>query len=245
MRKLRTASLVLLVSILVGCAPANVPQSFENRPVEALSEETPLSESAAVSLPAPQFSIGIYVWKNGKYRRVSEYAAYFPQNDQDKKWVKDTWTYSYTNLICDIDYFAVFPSNEETISFSAWDTTWLDLWNKAGLAGYHIGYEFSIALQSGETIRFTVTSPEDTFRKEEYFELYLYDGVKHAHDSRYSHVTVKDYTDATFLTSVKVTLRNRCYEIDHIDLVAFYYTNEKDVSALSAFDRASCRIRRG
>ena len=213
--------------------------------VSTTLQETETDEPA----PVQTIPVGIYTKTNKKCNRVDEYKSIWPQSDTDKLWERDTWTYpGRTNLICDVRYFAVFTSYEEEIDFTAWDKTWVDRWEACGLdESYKIGFEFLIITKSGEEIRFTVLSPSDTFLQEEYFELYLYDCVAHAHDSWYSHITeATNYAD-TRNVMIKITLRDGCYDIDRIEMTAFVYNSADDFDADGFYrgaDRATCVIGR-
>lgn len=172
--------------------------------------------------------IGIYKKNGKKCNLITEYKSEWPKDDDDPLWKLDTWTYAdRKNLICDVAYFAVFTSNEEEIKFTYWDETWLPRWNEHELDGYKIGFEFDVLLKNGETVTATVLGPEDTFILEEYFELYLYDCVAHAHDSWYSHITEKTNYDDTHNVMIKITLRDGCYDIDEILMTAFVYTPDE------------------
>ena len=205
-----------------GTAPVTAPLTE----AETVPETVPETEPETVPVtepPAPTIPLGIYVKENGAYRRKTEYRSSWPLGDSDPKWIQDTWTYDHMNLISDIAYFDVIPSAEETVWLGGWDTDWVDRWNAAVSDERKIGFFFNIVLKSGETVSFQVLSPADTFLHEEYFELYLYDAVAHAHDSWYSHVTAGTFYDSTRLTTIKITLRNGCYAIDRIEMTAFLY----------------------
>lgn len=184
--------------------------------------------------PVQTIPVGIYK-KDGKTcRLLTEYKSVWPASDEDKLWKLDTWTYKdRENLICDIDYFAVFTSDEEKIDFSYWDKTWVDRWESCGLDDtYKIGFELEIVKKSGEpSERITVLSPSDTFKAEKYFELYLYDCVAHAHDSWYSHITEKTNYDDTKNVMIKITLRDGCYDVESILLTAFVYSGADEFDA--------------
>lgn len=217
----------------------------------ALTEAPTEPDTGSETIPPVQtIPVGIYTKSGKTLTRVDEYEGMFPESDDDDMWTLDTWTYpDRQNLICDLRYFAVVTSYEKEIDFTYWDETWVDRWNVCGLDfSYKIGFEFLIRKKDGEEVRFTVLSPSDTFKEEEYFELYLYDCVAHAHDSRYSHITEKTNYDDTENVMIKITLRRGCYDIDEIVMTAFVYgsADEFDSSGFyTGANRASCVIRRG
>lgn len=211
--------------------------------------ETRQTTEAAESAPVQTIPVGIYTKSGDKCYRVSEYNGKWPGSDSDELWRRDTWTYpDRVNLICDLRYFAVFTSYEEEIDFTSWDETWVDRWSICGLdESYKIGFEFLILMKNGENIRFTVLSPKDTFKYEEYFELYLYDCVAHAHDSRYSHITEATNFADTRNVMIKITLRNGCYDIDNIVMTAFVYNSADDFDEDGFYcgaNRSACVIGR-
>ncbi len=182
------------------------------------------TETIETEPPVQTIPVGIYK-KNGKVcRLITEYQSEWPENDSDPLWKLDTWTASKAHLICDVAYFAVFTSFEEEIDFTYWDETWVERWEAEGLDdSYKIGFEFTAYLENGRTESATVLGPEDTFALENYFELYLYDCVAHAHDSWYSHITESTNYDDTKNVMVKVTLRDGCYDVAFIEMTAFVY----------------------
>lgn len=188
------------------------------------TEKVTETEASETEPPVQTIPVGIYK-KNGKVcRLITEYQSEWPENDSDPLWKLDTWTASKAHLICDVAYFAVFTSFEEEIDFTYWDETWVDRWEAEGLDdSYKIGFEFTAYLENGRTESATVLGPEDTFALENYFELYLYDCVAHAHDSWYSHITESTNYDDTKNVMVKVTLRDGCYDVAFIEMTAFVY----------------------
>ncbi len=214
------------------------PPEASVKVTDAITEPYPVTTGAELTTetkpetepPVQTIPVSIYTESKRKCTRVTEFYGKFPESDDDPLWRLDTWTYKdHANLICDLEAFAVFTSEDESIKVSTWDKTWVEKWEGCGLDdGYKVGFEFTIIKKDGEEIRFTVLSPSDTFKHEEYFELYLYDCVAHAHDSWYSHITEKTNCDDTKNVMVKITLRDGCYEIDHIILKAFVYDGDDD-----------------
>lgn len=202
--------------------------------------------------PAPEQTVpvGIYVeTSNKKYTSVTEYSGKWPENDSDKMWKLDTWTYPGTeNLICDVEYFAVFTSDESAITLTYWDETWTERWNdNVNDDKAKIGFEFTVCLKNGEKITANVLGPSDTFALEKYFELYLYDCVAHAHDRWYSHITEKTCYDDTQNVMIKITLRNGCYDVDEILMTAFVYTPDEldENGSYIGANKATCVVKRG
>ncbi len=199
--------------------------------------------------PKQTIPVGIYTESSNNCKRVDEFNGYFPSSDDDPHWVVDTWTYSdHSNLICDLTQFVIFTSTEEEINVTSWDETWVDRWKGCGLDDtYKIGFEFLIVTKDGESRRFTVLSPSDTFKEEEFFELYMYDSVAHAHDSWYYHITEETNYPNTKNIIIKITLRNGCYDIDHIKMTAFVYNSADEFDADGFYtgpNRASVMIGR-
>lgn len=216
----------------------------ENEDFETETEET--------DMPAPEqtIPIGIYVKTASKlYSLMSEYTSAWPENDSDSAWSVDTWTYPGTkNLICDVAYFAVIASDESEIKLTYWDETWTERWDaNVGDTSAKIGFEFEVRLKDGDTISKTVLGPADTFALEQYFELYLYDCVAHAHDSWYSHITEKTCCDDTQNVMIKITLRNGCYDVEEIAMTAFVYTpDELDENGnYTGANKFTCTVKRG
>lgn len=220
---------------------------------EAYTSETETeTETAETDEPAPEQTIpvGIYVKTASKlYSLTSEYTSAWPENDSDSAWSVDTWTYPGTkNLICDVAYFAVLASDESEIKLTYWDETWTERWDaNVGDASAKIGFEFEVRLKDGGTATATVLSPADTFALEEYFELYLYDCVAHAHDSWYSHITEKTCYDDTKNVMIKITLRNGCYDVEEIAMTAFVYTSDEldENGNYTGANKFTCTVKRG
>lgn len=224
----------------------------ETEPVTDTETETDETTAPETEPPAPEQTVpvGIYVESSRKnYVSVTEYASEWPENDSDSLWTLDTWTYAdRDNLICDVDYFAVFTSDEPEIKVSYWDETWTERWDACGLDGaYKIGFEFTVYLKNGESVTATVLGPSDTFDLEEYFELYLYDCVAHAHDSWYSHITEKTNYDDTRNVMVKITLRDGCYDVEEILMTAFVYIPDEidENGRYTGANKATCTVKRG
>lgn len=219
-----------------------------------LVPDTETDETTAVETepPAPEQTVpvGIYVeTSRKKYTSVTEYTGKWPENDSDKMWSVDTWTYPGTkNLICDVEYFAVFTSDEKDIKLTYWDETWTERWkDNVKDDGAKIGFEFTVCLKNGEKLTANVLGPSDTFALEKYFELYLYDCVAHAHDSWYSHITEKTCYDDTQNVMIKITLRNGCYDVEEILMTAFVYTPEEldENGCYTGANKATCVVKRG
>ena len=209
---------------------------------ETTAEATTTEEETLPPPPEPVLPMGIYVHQaySRDFTRAEVYKSYWPVNDSDiaaGHWRQDWWTYQsqgIVNLICDTTYFFVIPSNEEKLTFSTsygtnvWAQEYDAMRKAAGLEDYKIGYQLDIITKTGEKISFTVTRPDQTCLHEDYFELYLYDEI-HRPDA--VHITQPEMTPEIFMTDIKITLRNRCYEIDHIDLTAFYYKSADEFDA--------------
>lgn len=227
-----------------GGADTESAEDTETSDTSAVTEtEAPETEPPVQTIP-----LGVYK-KNGKTcRLITEYRSEWPRDDSDPLWKLDTWTSSEAHLICDVAYFAVFTSFEEEIAFTYWDETWVDRWESAGLDdSYKIGFEFTAYLENGRSESATVLGPEDTFALEEYFELYLYDCVAHAHDSWYSHITESTNYDDTKNVMVKVTLRDGCYDVAFIEMTAFVYKDSTEFNAYGKYigaNKASLIIER-
>ncbi len=201
-------------------------------PTEEVTEAPTEAPTEAVVAPEREFELGIYVWDGSRYILADDYRSAWPTSSSDPLWIADTWTYpGKTNLISDIAYFGVFPFSDETHANVDYTSEYMSLWREAGLDGYKIGFEFTIKLRDGGERRFSVLSAEDTFKYEEYFEIYLYDDITHAWDSWYSHVTEwTDYED-TLYTTFKLTLREGCYDVDYIAATAFVYHDAAELDA--------------
>lgn len=206
------------------------------------------TETETEAPPEQTIPVGIYKKNGKKCYLITEYKSEWPKDDDDPLWDIDTWTYNTPNLICDVAYFAVFTSQEEEIDFTYWDETWGEGWENCGLDdSYKIGFEFTAYLYNGRTVSATVLGPEDTFALQEYFELYLYDCVAHAHDSWYSHINENTNYDDTKNVMVKVTLRDGCYDVAFIELTAFVYKSADEFDADGRYigaNKASCIIER-
>ncbi len=251
--------LALLCPLFCGCAgekkedPTLFPASLTGErvtspapPPKSEKKETAETSGPPPAAPRAVYPVGVYV-QNGGYSRVSSFTSRWPEGENDPLWRRDTWTYpGKTNLICDVGYFVVLPSNEEhPVLPGAWDAAFLAEWEKAGLAGMKTGFSLEAVKKDGTVLSSTVLSPEDTFSLEEYFELYLYDDVAHAHDAWYSHVTPAEFGEATRLTSIKITLREGCRDLKEIVLTAFYYKDESDFDAEGRYtgsNKASCVV---
>ncbi len=222
---------------------------------EALTDtetETETTSAPEIDPPPPQKTVpvGIYVeTSRKKYESITEYVSKWPENDSDKLWRVDTWTYpGQKNLISDIEYFAVFASSEPEIKVTYWDETWVDEWdNNVEDKSSKIGFEFTVCLKNGETVTETVLGPADTFVLERYFELYLYDCVAHAHDSWYSHITEKTNYADTQNVMVKITLRDGCYDVEKILMTAFVYTPDEidENGDYTGANKTTCEVKRG
>ncbi len=252
--------LVLLALTLVGCLRSveEVDVHGSDVPDEAVTEssteipteiptESPTDEPP-LEIPEIDFPLGIYVTEGGEYKRVYEYVGAWPMNDVDPVWRVDTWTRpGFSHLIFDVAYFGIFPFENETHPDVDYGGEYMQLWREAGLSGYKVGLEFEIRLYDKTTQRFTVLSAEDTFKFEEYFEIYLYDDVANAGKWWYSHITPETTNENTLITTFKITLRDGCYRVKEIAVSAFVYKDSGDFDADGFYtgnDRATMIIKR-
>ncbi len=235
--------LAIIAVFSVGCLrsaeESHIPDSGEHGTLyESESETVAVTEAlteapteAATEMPPvePEFELGVYVSSGSEYVRVAQYESHWPQSPSDPLWVADTWTYpGRTNLICDTAYFGIFPFASATHPFVDYEDEYMALWRAEGLDGYEIGLEFTVELADGSERRFSVRSAEDTFKFEEYFEIYLYDDVAHSTDSWYSHITEATTYDDTLITTFKITLREGCYDIEKITAAVYVYHDNSE-----------------
>ena len=227
--------------------PTEIPTESFTEPSTEPPTESP-TDAPVLEIPEVDFPLGIYVSENGGYKRVYEYVGAWPMNDVDPVWRVDTWTRpGFSHLIFDVAYFGIFPFEEPTHPDVDYSGEYMRLWREAGLSGYKIGLEFEIRLYDKTTQRFTVLSAEDTFKFEEFFEIYLYDDVAHAYDSWYSHITPETTNENTMITTFKITLRDGCYRVQEIAVSAFVYKNSSDFDENGFYtgnDRATMIIKR-
>ena len=219
-------------------------------PTDALFEvptETP-TEALVIAPEEVDFPLGIYVSEGGEYKRVYEYVGAWPMNDVDPVWRVDTWTRpGVSHLIFDVAYFGIFPFEDETHPDVDYSGEYMRLWREAGLSGYKVGLEFEIRFYDKTTQRFTVLSADDTFKFEEYFEIYLYDDVANAGKWWYSHITADTTNANTMITTFKITLRDGCYRVQEIAVSAFVYRDSSDFDEDGFYtgnDRATMIIKR-
>ncbi len=216
-----------------GSADIETPYESVSETVAVTEAPTEAPTESVMAPPVePEFELGVYVAEGEEYVKVERYESRWPKSPTDPLWVADTWTYpGRTNLICDTAYFGIFPFSSATHPFVDYENEYMALWNAEGLDGYKIGLEFTVKLADGSERRFSVRSAEDTFKFEEYFEIYLYDDVAHATDSWYSHITEATTYDNTLITTFKITLREGCYDIDEIAVSAYVYRDSGDFDA--------------
>ena len=223
---------------------AEIPTDASSEaPTETVTEaptEAP-TDVPTVDVPETELPLGIYVAENGGYKRVREYLGAWPMNDVDPMWRVDTWTRpGFSHLIFDVAYFGIFPFEDETHPDVDYSAEYMRLWREAGLSGYKIGLEFEIELYDKSTQRFTVLSASDTFKCEEFLEIYLYDDVANATKWWYSHITPETTNANTLITTFKITLREGCYRVKQIRASAFAYKDSNEFDS-DGFYTGECR----
>lgn len=129
----------------------------------------------------------------------------------------------------DIINFQIFSSNEDIIEFKGnYKDTWMPLWTKFDPdLKYKIGYIIEYTLKDDTIIKQQILTPDDTDDYYDYVEIYLYDAVYHSSDSFYSHITMNDFYDDTYFTSIKVTSGSKINEVcNQIKVTAFSYDED-------------------
>ncbi len=212
--------------------------STQSNPQTATSEEQKADNILPEVIKEPASPLGLYTEENKTFFKQETARYKWPVSDSDELWNTDTWTVpGQSHLIYDLACFSLVPTAENEIAIKKYNTDWLDIWNRYYGEKDKIGYEFSVFLKSGETKHITVKQTSDTMKLSEYFELYLYDDVYHADDKFYSHTTQQEFENRENVlnTSVKITLCNKCYDIEKIEITGFVYSSDTDFDQNGAY----------
>ncbi len=126
--------------------------------------------------------------------------------------------------------FYSFPSNEEKIECSDYETLWEENWAKYNSQGYKVGYNLKLKLDTGEEINRTLLDPiyvnDDIFS---HIQLYLYDDVTYMPGRAYYHMTPEEMTDETMLTSIKLVGYKETKGVNGpIEVTVFTYNGPED-----------------
>lgn len=126
--------------------------------------------------------------------------------------------------------FYSFPSNEETIECSDYETMWEEAWASYNTTGYKVGYNIKLKLDTGEEINRTLLDPisvnDDIFS---HIQLYLYDDVTYMPGRAYYHMTPEEMTDENMLTSIKLVGYKETKGVNGpIEVTVFTYNGTED-----------------
>lgn len=204
--------IVILLFILLsitGCKSDNSdPVKIEKVPVKNDVIEEQKKEEYIDDNP---IKIGLYYYSNGVTRLANEY-------------------YSKWTLYKDIGVLtALFTSNETVESnkvANLFDNYKLQY---QGIDNYRIGYYIEFSVSSGELVTKLILNPNDAIMPNEYLQFYLYDDIIHRNDSWYSHITMENWNENSFLTSIKITASTYYDQITTpIKITVFTYNGSED-----------------
>ena len=124
--------------------------------------------------------------------------------------------------------FQIFPSNEDKVE-EGWNNFYNEWIKYDPNHKVKIGYNISYSLNDGRKISHTILNPSNTMDYEGYLAIFLYDDYNNRNNSWYSHVEEKDYSDNTFLTSIKLYGNGAIGDINsNIVITAFTYDTDDD-----------------
>ena len=172
----------------------------------------------------------------------AEYEAYLQENVYDNETPIALYLLEGNTLVradtvyCDwtrdsiLGLFYSFPSNEESIYCTDYETQWEEAWASYNTDGYKVGYSIKLELDTGETIYRTLLDPipvdDDIFS---HIQLYLYDDVTYMPGRAYYHMTPEEMTDETMLTSIKLVGYKETKGVNGpIEVTVFTYNGDED-----------------
>lgn len=131
----------------------------------------------------------------------------------------------------DIGLFQIYPSEEENISLQEnFGMSFYKTWNAIDQnKTYKIGFHLSYELEDGTKISHYVYNPSTTMLNKKYIKIYLYDDYAHRNDSWYSHIEKEEYSQDSYLTSIKLTPGSDIQKVSSsIVFTVFTYNGEDD-----------------
>ena len=197
--------------IIYGCDNSNI-KNIDN--IKDKKEETKVEEQVTIDnyVDNNPASVGIYIYKNGKYNLVKTYE---------------------TDIIksSDIVIFDIYPSNLEYIEKNNYIQNLYDEWNKLdNFNSLKIGFNLKYTLQDGTDISYNILDPDSALHYDiGNIYVYLYDDYKHRYDSWYSHIEQEEYNSGnTLITSLKLYAADIDNISSPITLTAFTYDGLDD-----------------
>lgn len=145
--------------------------------------------------------------------------------DKVEEEFKETW-----QLKRDIVVFGSIFSDEERLESDYFQNLWKNNAQQYDeYIKYKTGWYVNFKLNDGTEIDQMIYGPEDVSYFYDYLEIYLYDSANQPIGTWYSHLTEKDITDNTIMTSMKLTAGSKFMEIEGpITVSVFTYDSEDD-----------------
>ena len=137
--------------------------------------------------------------------------------------VTDTYRCTWTAKK-DIASFAGIASQEtqqDGKMGDVWKNTWPDI---DGTKGLKTGYELYITLTDGTVLTEVMKNPDATTGDwNKYIEVWLYDDYVHSGGGWYSHLTDADFSDSSYIPSIKLTAGDSIADVSALKLTLFIY----------------------
>ena len=172
--------------------------------------------------------------KKVKKEKVKEETkeVYKDENNMPISFYKDGKKITTENVLLKVGSvlgtFQIFPSNEDKVE-EGWNNFYNEWIKYDPNHKVKIGYNISYSLNDGRKISHTILNPSNTMDYEGYLAIFLYDDYNNRNNSWYSHVEEKDYSDNTFLTSIKLYGNGAIGDINsNIVITAFTYDTDDD-----------------
>lgn len=201
--------LILLIFILGGCDLKLEPMDAN----ELIFDPPAEKEDKPIYVDDNPVKISLYVDNtSGGLDKV---------NDE----FRDTW-----RLKRDIVVFGSVFSEEEELASDYFQNIWKNNAQKyENYQKYKTSWFVSFKLLDGTVYEKTIYTPSDVTEFYDYLELYLYDSANQPIGTWYSHLTDKDMTGDTVMTSLKLTAGSKYEEIDgEITVSVFTYDSADD-----------------
>ena len=208
MKKLFTTILIIII-FTTGCSLKKNESKEIEHSTKTIDEPEEVVEEYIDDNKMP---ISIYQDGNYELNRIDSYKTKF-------------------TLGKDIAVFQIYPSTEKKVKYNTrFADSFYEAWNKVDTnKSYKMAYHLSYTLNDGTKISHYIYSPKDTMKYKPYIKIYLYDDYAHRNDSWYSHITNEEYSNNTYMTSIKLTPGKEISKVNSsVELMAFTYNGQDD-----------------
>lgn len=202
--------LFILLLIFVGCNKSEKENENDIKEPETSIEPEPIDEPPVVEYEDLN-NTPIAIYRNNK--KVTEFQGRIVVGK-------------------DVAMFKVFPSNDETLSFSgSFGEAFKKKWDEYNTSGtLKIGYNLTYDIEDGRHFSQTIKHIKDNYKYEGYILIFLYDDYDLTVNKKtYKHVDIDEEKDTTLFSSIKLYGEAASNEIiTKVYLTVFTYDTEDD-----------------